>query len=41
MIEYSGFLPRTSGAERIRGYKIVKEIVRIVNHAQNWNFWLE
>jgi len=27
-----GFLPRTSGAERIRGYKIVKEMVHIVFH---------
>jgi len=29
-----GFLPRTNGAERIRGYKIVKEIVYIMNHLQ-------
>jgi hypothetical protein len=28
-----GFFPRTTGAERIRGYKIVKDTCSILNHA--------
>jgi len=32
-----GFLPRTGGAVRNRGYKIVKVIVCILNHASKCN----
>jgi len=34
IVRSRGFLPRNRGAVRNRGYKIVKDIIHILNHAE-------